>query len=728
VRFLAQSGVVVNSPSAANSNNDNIWVRDVDYVVIDGFESTAAPRAGIAVQGEPDANATGIVIRNCFCHDNSRWGIFTGFARDLLLENNETSFSAIEHGIYVSNSGDRPTVRGNHSHHNNASGIQLNADPSELFDPNDPIGDGIITGALLEFNVIHDNGAAGGAAINLASVRDSVFRNNLLYNNHSSAIAGWDDGDNPNYGTRDNRIIGNTIVQAANSRFAISLKNGSFNNVILNNILLNAGPRGSLDVDPSSRPGMQSDYNVVSNQFSDDDSFFTLAEWRSLFGFDQHSILSTSAAVFVGANDYHLSSNSPARDSGTTLPDLPSDLDGTARPQGAQFDIGAYELSGTGPSVTPTATAVPATATRTRTGTATRTRTATATASATAIASSTPTAGQPSASRIDGSVHYYRGDLPLAGADVALDGPGTQTTSSDALGHFEFSAVPDAAWQITPRKSGSQGNGVSALDASWVLQYIAGRRSFDTMQQLVCDVTANGSLTTLDATRILQHRRQPLGVHCRSVRFGLAVRTAAVERHDTDSTVDQRRSLSARRDHLSATHRRRHRSGLRGRGHWRLHRQLAGAGGGRAPHACAVDTRDPAAPSVGRASARRDDRARRCATAGDRGDARHRSDQAHARARQPRARRAAGTGAIERADPRQRCGRPRRPRPDRRRRPCRDPARLRPPRARRDAQPRRSDAHRARRVVATLSRSRNGCRPPSRPAAARRPRSAHRCR
>src|SRR4030095_16636023 len=102
----------------------------------------------------------------------------------------------------------------------------------------------------------------------------------------------------------------------------------------LNNIRLNAGPRGSLDVDPSSQVGMQSDYNIVTNQFSDDDSFFTLAEWRSLFGFDQHSILSSSAAVFAAANDYHLSSTSPARDSGTTLPDLPSDLDGTARPQG----------------------------------------------------------------------------------------------------------------------------------------------------------------------------------------------------------------------------------------------------------------------------------------------------------------------------------------------------------------------------------------------------------
>ena len=293
LRFLAQPGVVITAPGPANSNSDNIWVRNVDYVVIDGFESTNAPRAGIAVQGEPDANAIGIVVRNCRCHHNTRWGIFTGFARELVLENNETSHSAIEHGIYVSNSGDRPTVRGNHAHHNNASGIQLNADPAQMGDdPNDPEGDGIISGALIERNVIHDNGAAGGAAINLASVRGSLIRNNLLYANHSTGIAGWDDGFDPQYGTRDNRIVGNTIVQAANSRFAIGLKNGSINNVVLDNILLNAGPRGSLDVDPESQPGLLSDYNIVVDEFADDDNFLDLAEWRAL-GFDAHSIVST---------------------------------------------------------------------------------------------------------------------------------------------------------------------------------------------------------------------------------------------------------------------------------------------------------------------------------------------------------------------------------------------------------------------------------------------------
>jgi hypothetical protein len=66
-----------------------------------------------------------VSIRDCSCADNGRWGIFTGFVDDLLIEDNETYGSVIEHGIQVSNSGDRPVIRRNHSHDNNANGISL---------------------------------------------------------------------------------------------------------------------------------------------------------------------------------------------------------------------------------------------------------------------------------------------------------------------------------------------------------------------------------------------------------------------------------------------------------------------------------------------------------------------------------------------------------------------------------------------------------------------------
>jgi len=338
ITFHAEPGVVIDAPGPLNTNSDNLWIRNANDVVLEGFEVSGAPRAGIAIQGESAAPATGNVVRDCFSHHNGRWGIFTAYAQNLVIEDNETSSSGTEHGIYVSNSADNPVIRGNVSHHNHASGIQINADPRLA-------GDKIITNALVEANIVYENGLGGAAGINLASVRNSIVRNNLLYANHASGIAGWDDGAGRKWGTKNNKFLNNTIVMAADGRFALSLKNGSSGNVVENNIIFHPGSQGSIEIDRSSRSGFISDDNVVVNRFSLDGRFITFAQWRAK-GYDAHSILATSLdALFVNvaADDYHLKSGSPAIDAGIAVPEVTDDLEGRTRPQGAGYDIGAYE-------------------------------------------------------------------------------------------------------------------------------------------------------------------------------------------------------------------------------------------------------------------------------------------------------------------------------------------------------------------------------------------------
>jgi len=271
---------------------------------------------------------------------NGRWGILTGFSDDLLIENNVMSRSQAEHGIYVGNSGDRPVIRRNVVWGNRANGIHMNGDLSQG-------GDGIISGAVVEANTIYDNGLGGGSGINCDGVQSSIIRNNVIYDNHASGISLYQiDGGQP---ARNNQVLHNTIVMASDARWAINIQNASTGNVVRNNILYNQHSfRGSIAISADSLPGFVSDTNVVMDRLSTDggDTRLTLAAWRGVTGQDTQSIVATPAILFgdFAADDYHLSSTSPARDAGATLPSVTDDREGAPRPQGPASDIGAFEF------------------------------------------------------------------------------------------------------------------------------------------------------------------------------------------------------------------------------------------------------------------------------------------------------------------------------------------------------------------------------------------------
>ncbi|HEY6929941.1 MAG TPA: right-handed parallel beta-helix repeat-containing protein [Thermoanaerobaculia bacterium] len=317
-----------------SDNRDTIHILFSSYVVVDGLTSFNANRAAVRID-----QADHVTVRNGVFGNNATWGIFTDFSDDLLLENNECYASGTQHGIYVSNSGDRPVVRGNRVHDNAGCGIQLNADLSQG-------GDGLITGAVIENNLAWNNGAAGGAAINLDGVQSSIVRNNLLYNNHASGIACFQiDGA---AGPTGMSILNNTVDMASNGRWALLIKSSTGPNVVRNNILYdqNAG-RGGIDYgDATDVANTDSDYNIMDAVTPDDSTRVTLANWQ-LAGHEPHSFSATPAVLFVNeaGADYHLKAGSPAIDAGQIQASVPTDLEGRARPIGPAYDIGCYEFA-----------------------------------------------------------------------------------------------------------------------------------------------------------------------------------------------------------------------------------------------------------------------------------------------------------------------------------------------------------------------------------------------
>lgn len=335
--FSAQAGVLINAPNG--TTNDGINLEGADYVTVEGFKVYGVPRAGLrAVLNQ------GVIFRNNVADSCGKWGILTGFSENILIENNECSRSRDEHGIYFSNSADNPVIRGNHCWGNNACGIHMNGDVSL------PPGDGIISNALVELNIIHDNGNGGGSGINGDGVQNSRIQNNLLYNNHSSGISLYriDGGGS----ATNNVVVNNTIVQPTVTRWALNISDTSTGNTAFNNIFYSDHSfRGSISVDATSMAGFKSDYNILTNRMtSDGNNNSTLAQWQQATQLDSHSVIATPAQLFAnaGANDYHLSPASPAKDAGTasyqSLAAPPEDLAHQPRPQGVAHDAGAYEL------------------------------------------------------------------------------------------------------------------------------------------------------------------------------------------------------------------------------------------------------------------------------------------------------------------------------------------------------------------------------------------------
>ncbi|HJS28517.1 MAG TPA: right-handed parallel beta-helix repeat-containing protein [Anaerolineales bacterium] len=325
-------GVII---EGSGGEQDAFYITEAGYVIVDGLTIQHADRAGLRI-----SLSDHVTVRNCTFADNGTWGLFTDFSDYTLVENVESYGAVEEHGIYISNSSDFPTIRNNRLHHNYANGLHMNGDISMG-------GDGVISDGLIENNIIYENGLAGGSGINMDGVTDTLVRNNLLYDNHSSGISVYQiDGGS---GSQNNRILNNTILMPDDGRWAVNIPDGSdTGNQVYNNILYSDHTwRGSIAIAEPGLAGFESDYNIIVDRFSTDsgDSNMDFAAWQAL-GYDLNSILATPEELFVdeAAGDYRLKPGSPAIDAGVALPDVPADLEGNPRPIGLAYDIGAYEF------------------------------------------------------------------------------------------------------------------------------------------------------------------------------------------------------------------------------------------------------------------------------------------------------------------------------------------------------------------------------------------------
>ena len=348
--FVADGAVVVQGFVIGN-----------DYVTVQGFEVTACPSCG----GQLDVSADHVQLLDNVVHDNPNGD-----------------------GTEISVSGSYALVRGNHIYSSLARGgdyalIALGCNYCTIegneLGPGVDVDDFRVWGhdTVISANYVHDStlsdgsgahmdglqtfGDNGGEAYNivfernllrmapgntaqmftmsndsLTTIHDFVYRNNVWI--------GF--GLQANIGIPNTIVVNNTFIDIdVNNGFTFNLcYGGGFDDtgaVIKNNIIVQ-----TWDDAPYGDDGrVDGDYNLVSKLSGG--SYLPLPGWSEAHGVSggDPKFVSYAGDDTSGANDFHLLADSAAVDQGTDLSALgfSTDYDGVTRPQGAGWDIGAYE-------------------------------------------------------------------------------------------------------------------------------------------------------------------------------------------------------------------------------------------------------------------------------------------------------------------------------------------------------------------------------------------------
>ena len=313
-------------------DRDTIMVTEASYIIIDGINVMGANRAGIRVD-----RSRHVTIRNSTFGDNSDWGIFTNFSDNLILEYNECFGSKRQHGIYVADSSQNPTIRFNRLHGNANCGLHMNAD----FSSGPP---GVIHGALIEGNVIWGNGSTGGAGINMDGIQDTVVMNNVLYDNGATGIVSFK--QDAKEGPKNVKILNNTVLQRSGARMAFQVVASEGPIFVRNNIFFHPTPAKS-GINYASKTDLDntdSDYNYL-DRVAIDEAPKPLADFKAAHpNFEKHSFpIPELSEIFSDIKKYDLtlSATSPLKGKGLAVNEVKHDQ--SVRCRRPPPSIGAYD-------------------------------------------------------------------------------------------------------------------------------------------------------------------------------------------------------------------------------------------------------------------------------------------------------------------------------------------------------------------------------------------------
>ena len=298
---------------------------------------------GVLIEGT--SALTTIIENNTF--DGGYWFIVFAFHRPATVQNNiirnVIDVERIFDVLFTSSSvTDATIITGNEIHSYTSPGTKCSNHP-DIFQVVDQGGTSSALNWVITNNYFHDCQSSIGINEAAAVSTGWIFRNNVFANIR----------DQMSLLTENTKVQNNTFFQVALTQAGVM--DCSYDSVeIRNNVIIGANAtstQGMINIQNEATPTLG--YNFFSlpkaNSYGARDSgaYDAIKGTGSINGGDPKLVAVYDDCVANECN-FNILVDSPLKDVGATLTGFSTDKNGVTRPQGAAWDIGAYEYNGLG--------------------------------------------------------------------------------------------------------------------------------------------------------------------------------------------------------------------------------------------------------------------------------------------------------------------------------------------------------------------------------------------